>query len=60
MNLEVLKMNDKKEAMTKEEQKQSYEPRTGIIVDGVVFPFSMTCKEYDEYLKYLEEKKQSK
>ena len=53
-------MNDKKEAMTKEEQKQSYEPRTGIIVDGVVFPFSMTCKEYDEYLKYLEEKKQSK
>ncbi len=29
------------------------EPRTGIIVDGEVFPFSMTCKEFDGYQEFL-------
>ena len=44
----------------KPKQKPKQEPMTGIIVDGEVFPFLMTCKEHDEYLKYLETRRQSK
>ena len=54
---------EKQQPKKTQEQEELYDklyPRTGIIVDGTVFPFSMTCKEYDEYLKYLEEKKPSK
>lgn len=46
---------DKKADTTKHSDK--YYPRTGIIVDGEVFPFSLSCEEYDEYLKFLEERK---
>ena len=37
-----------------------YYPRTGIIVDGEVFPFSLSCEEYDEYLRFLEARKNEK
>ena len=53
------KQQPKKQQERQSQDNQLY-PRTGIIVDGEVFPFSMTCKEYDEYQKYLEEKKPSK
>ena len=36
---------------------KSLEPMTGIIVDGEVFPFLMTCKDHDDYLKYIKTKK---
>ena len=39
---------------------EKYYPRTGIIVDGEVFPFSLSCEEYDDYLKFLEERKNIK
>ena len=39
---------------------EKYYPRTGIIVDGEVFPFSLSCEEYDDYLKFLEERKKRK
>jgi len=51
---------ERKKPQEQETQDSELYPRTCIIVDGEVFPFSMTCKEYDEYLKYLEEKKSSK
>ena len=44
---------DKQPSKKSQEQETRYNqlyPRTGIIVDGQVFPFSMTCEEYDEYL----------
>ena len=34
--------------------------RIGIVVDGELFPFSMTVEEHDAYLKLLEEEKSSK
>ena len=37
-----------------------YYPRTGIIVAGEVFPFSLSCEEYDEYLRFLETRKNEK
>ena len=49
-----------KKAKEEEEKCSQLYPRTGIIVSGEVFPFLMTCEEYDEYQKYLEEKKPSK
>ena len=58
MRLEVPQMNKQNETKTTKTPQQ--EPMTGVIVDGEVFPFLMTCKEHDEYLKYLETRKQSK
>ena len=49
---------DKKADTTNHSDK--YYPRTGIIVDGEVFPFSLSCEEYDDYLKFLEERKNEK
>lgn len=62
MRLEVPQMNKQNETKTTKtpQQEPKQEPMTGVIVDGEVFPFLMTCKEHDEYLKYLETRKQSK
>ena len=58
MRLEAPQMNKQNETKTTKTPQQ--EPMTGVIVDGEVFPFLMTCKEHDEYLKCLETRSQPK
>jgi len=50
-------MNDDNKKDSSEAAYSRYYPRTGIIIDGEVFPFSLSCEEYDDYLKFLEERK---
>ena len=50
-------MNDDNKKDLSEVVASRYYPRTGIIIGGEVFPFSLSCEEYDDYLKFLEERK---
>ena len=53
-------MNDGNNKDFGETSYSKYYPRTGIIIDGEVFPFALSCEEYDDYLKFLEERKKAK